>query len=188
MDTLAKLHEEFGVTILLSEQRLDGVLPIADRVFVMEDGTVTDTTPRRVGHLLKERHDPVYAALPTAAKTALCCGESGDLPLTVREGKVWLRDYLKAHSEVSLETIVERITKMAPEISVSEYFGNADNQEECQDIQREDRTGRSFMQVRYRMEYEKGKPVLRDFDWKRQGAVSIALWAATAPARAQHSK
>ena len=92
LDTLAKLHEEFGVTIFLSEQRLDGVLPIADRVFVMEDGTVTDTTPRRVGHLLKERHDPVYAALPIAAKTALCCGESGDLPLTVREGKVWLRD------------------------------------------------------------------------------------------------
>ncbi len=138
LDTLAKLHEEFGVTIFLSEQRLDGVLPIADRVFVMEDGTVTDTTPRRVGHLLKERHDPVYAALPTAAKTALCCGESGDLPLTVREGKVWLRDYLKAHSEVSLETIVERITKMAPEISVSEYFGNADI--EKPDIEREDRT------------------------------------------------
>lgn len=53
LDTLAKLHEEFGVTIFLSEQRLDGVLSIADRVFVMEDGTVTDTTPRRVGHLLK---------------------------------------------------------------------------------------------------------------------------------------
>ena len=163
LDTLATLHEEFGVTIFLSEQRLDGVLPIADRVFVMEDGTVTDTTPRRVGHLLKERHDPVYAALPTAAKTALCCGESGDLPLTVREGKVWLRDYLKAHSEVSLETIVERITKMAPEISVSEYFGNADI--EKPDIQREDRTTiLHASQVSYG--YEKGKPVLRDFDWK----------------------
>lgn len=163
LDTLAKLHEEFGVTIFLSEQRLDGVLPIADRVFVMEDGTVTDTTPRRVGHLLKERHDPVYAALPTAAKTALCCGESGDLPLTVREGKVWLRDYLKAHSEVSLETTVERITKMAPEISVSEYFGNVDI--EKPDIQREDRTTiLHASQVSYG--YEKGKPVLRDFDWK----------------------
>ena len=124
---------------------------------------MTDTTPRRVGHLLKERHDPVYAALPTAAKTALCCGESGDLPLTVREGKVWLRDYLKAHSEVSLETIVERITKMAPEISVSEYFGNADI--EKPDIQREDRTTiLHASQVSYG--YEKGKPVLRDFDWK----------------------
>ena len=161
--TLAKLHEEFGVTIFLSEQRLDGVLPIADRVFVMEDGTVTDTTPRRVGHLLKERHDPVYAALPTAAKTALCCGESGDLPLTVREGKVWLRDYLKAHSEVSLETIVERITKMAPEISVSEYFGNADI--EKPDIEREDRTT-ILHASRVSYGYEKGKPVLRDFDWK----------------------
>ena len=89
---------------------------------------MTDTTPRRVGHLLKERHDPVYAALPTAAKTALCCGESGDLPpLTVqRERKsAAARLFLKAHSEVSLETIVERITKMAPEISVSEYFGKS---------------------------------------------------------------
>ena len=70
---------------------------------------------------------------------------------------------MKAHSEVSLETIVERITKMAPEIFVSEYFSNADI--EKPDIQREDRTTiLHASQVSYG--YEKGKPVLRDFDWK----------------------
>ena len=53
--------------------------------------------------------------------------------------------------------------KMAPEISVSEYFGNADI--EKPDIQREDRTTiLHASQVSYG--YEKGKPVLRDFDWK----------------------
>ena len=52
---------------------------------------------------------------------------------------------------------------MAPEISVSEYFGNADI--EKPDIQREDRTTiLHASQVSYG--YEKGKPVLRDFDWK----------------------
>lgn len=112
-------------------------------------------------------------------------GESGDLPLTVREGKVWLRDYLKAHSEVSLETIVERITKMAPEISVSEYFGNADI--EKPDIQRKTER-RSFMQVRYRMDMKRESRFFVTLTGSCQGAVSIALWAATAPARAQHSK
>ena len=77
LDTLAKLHEEFGVTILLSEQRLDGVLPIADRVFVMEDGTVTDTTPRRVGHLLKERHDPVMQRCQQRLKQHYVVGSLG---------------------------------------------------------------------------------------------------------------
>lgn len=119
LDTLWKLHEEFGVTVLLSEQRLEGVLPLADRVLVMEEGQLETSTARACGVHLREIKSAVYPALPVANRVAMewgeitedrTCGAAGghtdtmgsergqfpvDFPLTVREGQLWLRETLR---------------------------------------------------------------------------------------------
>ena len=91
--TLQKLNRELGLTILLAEHRLEDVFPIADRVLVMENGTLlADSSPRRLASTLRERvpGHPMLRALPSAARIFDLLGESGESPLTVREGRAFL--------------------------------------------------------------------------------------------------
>lgn len=89
--TVKKINNELGVTVILSEHRLEDALPICDRVCVLTGGKMTVCAPKR--EAVKEifRNDPVMAlALPSAVRIALSNGETDEPPLTVNEGRRWL--------------------------------------------------------------------------------------------------
>ncbi len=88
-DTLRKLNTELGMTILVVEHRLEKILPIADRVLMLDDGKIAfDGSPRRFTSFFDNRKDhPMIYALPSAAEIFRALGGKGDCPLTVREGR-----------------------------------------------------------------------------------------------------
>ncbi|ENQ3079746.1 ABC transporter ATP-binding protein [Bacillus cereus] len=46
---LKRIHEELGITIIMSEHRLDEVIPLADRIVFMDEGTIVyDGKPKEV--------------------------------------------------------------------------------------------------------------------------------------------
>ena len=52
--TIRKINREVGTTVIIIEHRLEDVVPYADRVVVMENGTIiADDAPRDVGSQLK---------------------------------------------------------------------------------------------------------------------------------------
>ena len=110
--TLHKLNRELGITVLLVEHRLEEVLPIADRVILMEDGEIGfDGSPRRFADSLSRNGEhPMASALPASAKIFRDLGESGECPLTVREG----RDFISSTFENRIRALTE---KSAPERS-----------------------------------------------------------------------
>ena len=84
---LGKINRELGITVILTEHRLEEAFPFATRVIVMEKGRIVcDDTPDKVGLTLKEKDSGMFLAMPTAmrvwagVKTELPC------PLTVRDG------------------------------------------------------------------------------------------------------
>ena len=85
--TLQKLNRELGLTILLSEHRLEEVFPVADRVIVMERGKPCLTgTPRELCGAL--RGHPLAQGLPSASRIwAGLDVPDVPCPLTVREGR-----------------------------------------------------------------------------------------------------
>ena len=85
--TLQKLNRELGLTILLSEHRLEEVFPVADRVIVMERGKPCLTgTPRELCGAL--RGHPLAQGLPSASRIwAGLDVPDAPCPLTVREGR-----------------------------------------------------------------------------------------------------
>ncbi len=88
---VGKINRELGVTVILTEHRMEEVLPLSDRVLVMDGGRlVCDGTPEDVGRQLKERHHGMFLAMP--APMRIYAGVENDLPcpVTVREGRVWL--------------------------------------------------------------------------------------------------
>lgn len=87
---LRKINEELGLTIIVIEHRLEEVLPIADRVIVMEQGTVLyDGKPASLLDGLPKHHAMLHA-LPTTMRIFSKLNGSGIAPLTIRQGRRWL--------------------------------------------------------------------------------------------------
>lgn len=103
ISTLQKLNKELGLTIILVEHRLEEVYAIADRVVVMEEGKIVcNDKPRTVAQQLKEqkRHQPMMLGLPTPVRVFNQLSIESDSPLTVREGRKWLKDYFRNETKV----------------------------------------------------------------------------------------
>lgn len=93
LNTVKKINRDLGITILITEHRLEEVYPSADRVVVMERGRIlADGPPRQVGRFLHTEHRELFSALPAPARIFYGSGAEGTCPLTVREGRTWLTE------------------------------------------------------------------------------------------------
>lgn len=91
LNTVRKINTELGTTVIITEHRLEDIFPYADRAVVMEKGRViADDTPGKVGQLLFEQGNPMFAAMPTPVRVYYGAGGTGESPLTVRQGRSWL--------------------------------------------------------------------------------------------------
>ena len=91
LNTVRKINTELGTTVIITEHRLEDIFSYADRAVVMEKGRViADDTPGKVGQLLFEQANPMFAAMPTPVRVYYGAGGTGESPLTVRQGRSWL--------------------------------------------------------------------------------------------------
>lgn len=91
--TLKKLNRELSLTVIIAEHRLEEVIPVCDKLLVMENGGVIDyAPPREVIKNLGNREDLINL-MPAAARLYRMTGALGDCPLDVREG----REYIESH-------------------------------------------------------------------------------------------
>ncbi len=95
INTLKRLNEEMGITVIITEHRIEALSPIADRVVFLKNGEVAaDCFPCSLVDCMNINNE-LYEMLPTAlkiySKTRDMVDCSGAAPLTVREG----RDYLE---------------------------------------------------------------------------------------------
>ncbi|AHN21831.1 MULTISPECIES: ABC transporter ATP-binding protein [Lysinibacillus] len=90
IQTLHRLNKELGITIILIEHRLEEVLPLADRVLIMDEGSILfDGPPKEILNSLPANH-AMITALPAATKIFHLLNGIGPIPLTIREGQRWL--------------------------------------------------------------------------------------------------
>lgn len=156
VQTLVKLHRDFGMTIIVSEQRLESVLPEADRVIMMQEGRLLGIVhPAKAGEYLKRAKSSVYQALPASVRICLDSQTHPEnlkyqCPLTVQEGKKWFREQVEHSGHVSCGALpVEE-----------ESFERGNIVLEAKHI---------------RYSYPGGDPVLRDFNWKLSAGSLYAI-------------
>lgn len=95
LSMLYKINRELGVTVILSEHRLEDAIPLSDRVMVLDKGKlIAFDTPRRVGAILAGHNHPSFDALPTPMRVF---GADKNAPLTIREGRERLSAYAKTN-------------------------------------------------------------------------------------------
>ena len=99
LKTLEKINRELGVTVILTEHHLEDAFPLADRVFVMDNGKiVADGTPKNVGKILKDIDHDMYKSLPTPMRVHASIENPLQCPITVRDGRKWLSEYSKENT------------------------------------------------------------------------------------------
>ncbi|MBQ9086491.1 MAG: ATP-binding cassette domain-containing protein [Clostridia bacterium] len=88
--TLKKLNRDLSLTVILVEHRLEELIPICDRLLVMDGGRlVHDGTPRDMVSTWKGG-EPLWGSMPAAARIYRALSGEGDCPLGVREGRRWM--------------------------------------------------------------------------------------------------
>lgn len=99
LNMLKKINVELGITIIIAEHRLDGVLSLSNRVIVMDDGEIlADTTPKKIGKILKDSNHEMYLALPATMRIYGDVVNSDSYPITVSQGREWINEYSKCNS------------------------------------------------------------------------------------------
>lgn len=96
---LEKINRELGVTVILSEHRLEEVFPLSDRVILLDAGNIIfDGTPKEAGEFLKKTEHPFLSSLPTPMRIHAAVKNELDVPITVRDGRAWLDAYAKENT------------------------------------------------------------------------------------------
>ena len=117
LNTVRKINIELGTTVIITEHRLEDIFPYADRAIVMDGGQViADDTPRKIGKLLYQQKNHMFAAMPTPVRVFYGAEGEGDCPLTVREGRTWLS---KTNPAPKVTTLPEQLPNGKKGIALS---------------------------------------------------------------------
>lgn len=99
-----KINRELGVTVMITEHRLEGILPVSDRVLVLENGKmICDSAPADVGAVLKNKNSNCFFSLPAPMRIWDAADGNGNCPVTIAQGREWLDSYKKSHNLLPLE-------------------------------------------------------------------------------------
>lgn len=90
LSVVSKINRDLGVTVVMTEHRLEEVFGYADRVIVMDGGKITvDCTPEELSEKMSGMDEFVRLAMPASVRihSAISKGKS---PISVNEGAKWL--------------------------------------------------------------------------------------------------
>ena len=98
LQTLVRINRELGTTILICEHRLEDVIPMANRLIVMDRGNIiASDSPVSSFGILKRMDHPMLLSMPTPMKVWSAAGFDCDCPLTVSDGRNALTDHASTH-------------------------------------------------------------------------------------------
>ena len=124
--TVYKINRDLGVTVIISEHRLEELIPMADRIMVMDKGRIVALdNPRNIGTFLEEGNHPMFYGLPGVMKIYAKAVKKGlepnvidgeELaPITIREGRLWLEKILGKPVRKASEAAKDNTPKAEPE-------------------------------------------------------------------------
>ena len=114
IETIKKINRELGITIIITEHRLEEIIPISDRIVVMDKGSIiSQGSSEEVGKDLNEKHHPMFQAMTSAMQIYSGVKNNLSYPITVNEGRKWIDSFMQEKdihniSFKSIESIEEK--------------------------------------------------------------------------------
>ncbi|MBR1554466.1 MAG: ATP-binding cassette domain-containing protein [Oscillospiraceae bacterium] len=98
LSVIKKLNQDLGLTVILTEHRLEEAIPLCDRLMIMQNGRILTIAPPRQAILSVRNHPDLLYAMPAASRLFLALECEDICPLTVREGRELMQKYHKNHA------------------------------------------------------------------------------------------
>ena len=93
--TLKKINSELGTTIIITEHRLEEVLPLANKAGFMDKGKILCSgTVEEVCRYLKDNGSNMFLAMPTATRIWGSVQSDFPCPVSVNDGKKFIKEYI----------------------------------------------------------------------------------------------
>ena len=96
---LRRINLELGVTVILSEHRLEQLYAAVDQVVVLSEGTIhANGTPEEVARQLMGEKSDLLPMLPAPVQIGSTVTGGTACPMTVRAGRLWLEQWAEGRS------------------------------------------------------------------------------------------
>ncbi|MBQ2827228.1 MAG: energy-coupling factor ABC transporter ATP-binding protein [Clostridia bacterium] len=104
ISTVKKLNRELSLTVIITEHRLEEVIPVSDRIMIMKDRGIAHLgSPRDIVSRVGDSPE-ILASMPSAAQLYHAVDGEGQCPLDVREGKRFIETGFRAdHTALTSE-------------------------------------------------------------------------------------
>ncbi len=87
IQTVKKLNRDFALTVLITEHRLEEVIPVSDKMIVLDKGTVLYSDAPEVTISKLSPDSPLLLSMPAASRLYHALAETGDCPIQIRDGR-----------------------------------------------------------------------------------------------------
>ena len=105
LSCVAKINRELGTTVIITEHRLEEIIPASDKVIVIEDGKIISCdSPQNTGVNLKSEKSKCFKSLPAPMRIwhAVEENDNKQCPVTMSQGREWLKEYCDLHTTYQL--------------------------------------------------------------------------------------
>ena len=100
---LHRINKELGTTVIISEHRLESLMPLCSRVVVLENGRIlADNAPNRIGQQLAQSQNNTFQLMPAPMRIVHEVAPADNYPVTVAESRDWLRHFVSTHEILPL--------------------------------------------------------------------------------------
>jgi len=121
--TVGKINRELGITVILTEHRLEEALPLASRAVVIDSGKIIcEGKPAEVGRALKNAEHGMFAAMPVPMRVWAGVKSKLDCPVTVRDGREWLSQLTIDNKQLTINEPITRQFDGNPVIELDEVW------------------------------------------------------------------
>lgn len=103
LEMLKRINRELGITVIMTEHRLEEAIPISDRIIVIDEGSIiADGSAETVGVKLHQLNHPMFSAMTSAMQIYAEVEGENVWPITVNQGRNWL-DKFMLNREIMIE-------------------------------------------------------------------------------------
>ena len=132
INSLVRINRELGTTIIMTEHRLEDVLPVCNRSMVMENGRIIyDGDVRGFAESVRTKRIDrgLYLSMPASVQIYMGLEKNSgkQLPLTVPDAREWLVDYDRKFRENGGAPVVPEIQNRGADEGVNGSENQADN-------------------------------------------------------------
>ncbi|MPW27235.1 ATP-binding cassette domain-containing protein [Alkalibaculum sp. M08DMB] len=106
LTVLRRINLELGTTVIISEHRLEELFPISDRVLYMKDGQIDFSGDSKAfsAYITAIDFHTFRKALPSAVQISCGLKDKERYPISVREGRLWLQEYVQKNDCICQST------------------------------------------------------------------------------------